>query len=429
MRVVLELLLTADGEAALASAGEWVSADPLVAATALRGAGFAADVASAALTQAVLRARAVAKFGPDAHRMYFTRSGLEQATRSVVARRRAERLAAAGVRLVADLGCGVGVDSLAFARAGLRVLAVDADPTTAAIAEANAAALGLDHLITVRCQDATTVNLSDVDAVFCDPARRQAGGGGRVFDPAAYSPPWSFVAGLPQRVPMTVLKLAPGIDHALLPPAAEAEWVSVDGDVVEAAVWAGPLATVRRRATVIRGDQAHQITGTGEREAPVGAMRNYVYDPDGAVVRSHLVAEFAATVAGVLADPHIAYVFADIPDIPDTTDTDPDIAAAGYAADAGPAGFAGTPFGRCFAVVEELPFALKRLRAALRERGVGRLEIRKRGVAVEPDRLRRELKLAGPAGATLILLRVGDTPRALLCQPVSGGQTRTPPAG
>jgi hypothetical protein len=220
-----------------------------------------------------------------------------------------------------------------------------------------------------------------------------------VFNPAAYSPPWSFVAGLPDRVPATVLKLAPGIDHALLPPSAEAEWVSVDGDVVETAVWAGPLATVPRRATVIRADQAHHLTGTGELGAPVGGIRSYVYDPDGAVVRSHLVAEFAATVAGELADPHIAYVFTD-------------------SASSTP-----TPLGQGFAVVEELPFALKRLRAALRERGVGRLEIRKRGVAVEPDRLRRALKLAGPAGATLILLRVGAAPRALLCQSV----TATPP--
>lgn len=396
---MLELLRTAEGEAALAAAGEWRSADPLAAVTALRGAGFAAELASAAITQAELRARAAAKFGPDADLMFFTRAGLEQATRAVVARRRAQRLAAAGVRQVTDLGCGIGADALAFAREGLRVLAVDADPVTAATAEANAAVLGLDHLITVRCQDATTVDLSNVDAVFCDPARRQGAGGRRVFNPAAYSPPWSFVAGLPDRVPATVLKLAPGIDHGLLPPSAEAEWVSVDGDVVEAAVWAGPLATVARRATVIRAEKAHHLTGTGERVAPVGGIRSYVYDPDGAVVRSHLVAEFAATVAGELADPHIAYVF---------TDSSPSSPIA---------------LGQCFAVVEELPFALKRLRAALRERGVGRLEIRKRGVAVEPDRLRRDLRLAGPAGATLILLRVGTTPRALLCQSV----TATPP--
>src|SRR4051794_14839670 len=197
--------------------------DPLAAAAALRADGIPPDQAAAALTQATLRRKATAKFGPDAARMLFTRAGLEQATRSVVANRRAARLAASGVRRIADLGCGIGADTIAFARAGIRVLAVDADPETAAIVAANVAALGLP--VDVHCGDATAVDLSEVDAVFCDPARRA--NGRRVFDPAAFSPPWSFVASLPDRVPMTVLKVAPGIEHGLLPAGAEAEWVSV----------------------------------------------------------------------------------------------------------------------------------------------------------------------------------------------------------
>ncbi len=207
-------------------------------------------------------------------------------------------------------------------------------------------------------------DLSDVDAVFCDPARRDVARGRRLFDPSAYSPPWSFVASLAERVPATVLKLAPGIDHALIPADAEAEWVSVNGSVVEAALWHGPLANVPRRASVLRGAEADVLTGTGDRAAPVGPRRRYLYDPDGAVVRAHLVAEFAASVSGTLVDPRIAYVFADVS--------------------------VATPFGPAFEVEAELPYGVKPLRAALRERGIGVLEIRKRGIAVEPDQLRRE---------------------------------------
>ena len=392
------------GEAALAASAALVergsaAVDPLAAATALRAAGFAPDLASAALTQAVLRRRAEAKFGVDAHEMFFTRTGLEQATRRVVADRRAARLAAAGIARVTDLGCGIGADALAFARSGLVVLAVDADPAAAAMAQANAEALGLADRLHVRCAEAAAVDMSDVDAVFCDPARRDSGRGRRVFDPAAYSPPWSFVVALAERVPMTVLKLAPGIDHALIPAAAEAEWVSVDGDVVEATIWCGPLATAPRRATAVRGSAVHELTGTGEVAAPVARVRRYLFDPDGAVVRSHLVAEFSSIVDGALADPRIAYVFADAP--------------------------ARTPFGRCFEVLEELPFPVKQLRFALRTRGIGRLEIRKRGVAVEPDRLRRELRLSGGAEATLVLTRVRERPTALLCR--TAGNSAPPP--
>src|SRR5690606_2969375 len=141
----------------------------------------------------------------DAGRLLFTRTGLEQATRCVVADRRAARLAAAGVRSVADLGCGIGADTLAFDRAGLTVRAVEADPVTAAVAATNVRACGLSGTVSVTCGDASTIELSDVDAVFCDPARRDAGGR-RIFDPAAFSPPWSFLVGLPARVPATVLK-------------------------------------------------------------------------------------------------------------------------------------------------------------------------------------------------------------------------------
>jgi SAM-dependent methyltransferase len=373
---------------ALALAAESADADPLTAATRMRSHGIAPDLAAAALTQADLRRRAAAKFGPAATGMFFTRAGLEQATRAVVADRRAARLAAAGVRTLADLGCGLGSDALAAARAGIRVYAVDADPLTAATARANVTAAGLDELVTVECADATTVEVERFDAVFADPARRRTGGG-RVFDPRSYSPPWTFVAGLAGRVPRTVLKLAPGIDHALLPPGAEGEWVSVAGDLVEAAFWCGPLAEVPRRATLLPGPLF--LTGTGTAAAPVGPVGAYLYDPDPAVVRSHLVAEFAEAVGGRLADPEIAYVYSDGP--------------------------VSTRFGRRLAVTDVLPFSLKRLRSLLRERGVGRLEIRKRGSALEPEKLRRDLRLSGPNAASVVLTRVAGAPTVLLCTP------------
>jgi hypothetical protein len=96
-------------------------------------------------------------------------------------------------------------------------------------------------------------------------------------------------------------------------------------------------------------------------------------------------------VEGTLADPHIAYVFADAP--------------------------APTPFGTCLEIVEELPYGLRPLRAALRARGIGALEIRKRGLAVDPDQLRRDLRLDGESSATLVLARLGTRPAAFLCHP------------
>ncbi|MFI7306159.1 class I SAM-dependent methyltransferase [Micromonospora aurantiaca] len=404
----LAALRTPEGSAALAAAERVAGGDPLAAAAALRSAGIPGGLAAAALTQAELRRRAAGKFGPVAAGMFLTRAGLEQATRRAVADRRAARLRAAGVTTLADLGCGLGADALAAGRAGIRVYAVEADPLTAEMAAANAGAAGLADLLTVSCGDATAFDVSPVDAVFCDPARRRADTGRRVFDPNAYSPPWDFVTGLAARVPRTVVKVAPGLDHALIPAGAEAEWVSVDGDLVEAALWCGDLAEVPRRATVLREKEgpllnasgskrvpSYHLTGTGAQEAPVGPVRRFLYDPDPAVVRAHLVAELAADLDATLADPSIAYLYAD---------------------EARP-----TPFARCLEITDVLPFSLKRLRALLRERRVGRVEIRKRGSALEPEKLRRDLRLSGEAAADLVLTRVAGDPTVLVCRPVPAG--------
>jgi SAM-dependent methyltransferase len=385
---LLALLRTPEGLSALELAREVSGGNPLTAAAALRTAGVTPALASAALTQVELRRKAAGKFGADADAMFFTRAGLEQATRRVVADRRAARLAAAGVRRLADLGCGLGADALAAARHDIRVYAVEADPATAALTAA-VEACGLADLVTVTCADATTVDVEAFDAVFVDPARRA--GNRRIFDPKAYSPPWDFIVGLTARVPRTVLKLAPGIDHALIPAGAEGQWTSVDGDLVEAAFWCGPLARVPRRATVLRGGAVHELTGDGVTRAPVGAPGGFLYDPDPAVVRAHLVAEFAASIGGRLADPDIAYVHTEAP--------------------------VDTPFGRRFVVTDVLPFSLKRLRILLRDRGVGRLEILKRGSALEPEQLRRDLRLSGKAAASIVLTRVAGAPVTLICQP------------
>ncbi|MET8282814.1 methyltransferase domain-containing protein [Micromonospora sp. NPDC005174] len=387
----LAALRTPEGSAALAAAAELAGGDPLTAASALRATGVPPTLAAAALTQAELRHRAVGKFGPAAAGMFLTRPGLEQATRRVVADRRAARLRAAGVRTLADLGCGLGADALAAARAGIRVYGVEADPVTAEMAAANAAAAGVADLFTVECGDATAFDVSRVDGVFCDPARRATGTGRRIFDPRAYSPPWDFVTGLAERVPRTVVKVAPGLDHALIPAGAEAEWVGVDGDLVEAALWCGELAEVPRRASVYR-QEIHQLTGSGDTEAPVGPPRRYLYDPDPAVVRAHLVAELADELDATLADPSIAYLYADHP--------------------------TRTPYARCLEITDVLPFSLKRLRALLRERRVGRVEILKRGSALTPEQLRRDLRLAGDQAASLVLTRIAGAPTVLIGRPV-----------
>lgn len=385
------------GRALLDSLPPYAEQDTLVAAEALRRRGVDPDLAAAALTQARLRSRAVSRLGDRAARTWWTPDGLEQVTRPVVAAAHARRFAGAvsggawspaGDGRVADLCCGVGGDLVALAAAGVSVLGVDRDPLTVEAARANVIDLGLSDRVELRLDDVTTTSLDGVGAVFVDPARRS--GGRRALDPGFWSPPLSFVLALADRLPVGA-KLAPGVPHALLPTDAEAEWVSDGGDLVECGLWTGPLGTgVARRATLLpRGDS---LTGDGTRRGEVGDVGAFLLEPDGAVIRAGLVAELGDLLAGRLLDPTIAYLTCD--DLPST------------------------PFGTAYAVLDVLPFGLKRLRTYLRAREVGRLTIKKRGTAVRPETLRPQLRLMGAAEATVVLTRVAGEQMVLVVDPI-----------
>ena len=376
-------LLTDDGQRLLAAATE-AGDDSLATQTRLRRTADAAHVA-AAVTQATLRVRARAKFGDLADRMYFTPDGYEQATRLRVAEHRAARLVASSAESVIDLGCGIGGDLIAGSRAGLICAGVDLDPVRVDVARANLDALGLAGAVSVA--DATTIDTSPFDVAFADPARRTARG--RTFDVDDWTPPWPFVETLLTRD--ACVKVAPGIPHDLVPEGVEAEWVSDQGEVKEAALWSGRLATTRRRATVIGDGGLATLTEDDDPGAPVREIGAFLYEPDGAVIRAGLVTAVAAGVSGGLVDEHIAYVTSD-------------------------ESFR-TPFARGYQVIEELPYREKLLRAALRERGIGRLTIKKRGVDIVPEELRKRLALAGDDEATIVLTRVAGRGTVLLVRP------------
>lgn len=379
-------LLTDAGQRLLARATEVGDADPLRAQETLRREPDAdAERAAAALTQVGLRRRAAEKFGDDAARLYFTPDGLEQATRRPVAAHRAARLAAFRADSLVDLGCGIGGDLMAAAAVGVTCVGVDRDPVRVAVAEANLAALQLSGAVGVA--EVTDVDLSPFAVAFADPARRTSAG--RTFDVDAWSPPWTFVQGLLARD--ACVKVAPGIPHELVPDGVEAEWVSHRGEVKEAALWSGSLASTARRATVIGDGGLATLTEDDDPGAEVREVGEHLYEPDGAVIRAGLVTAVAAGVQGGLIDEHLAYVTSD-------------------------ASFR-TPFARSYRVLEHLPYREKPLKAALRERNIGRLTIKKRGVEVVPEQLRRRLDLRGDEEATIVLTRVAGRGTCLLVAP------------
>lgn len=390
-------LFTPEALALLNAIGDLdAKADVLKLVSALRAEGYDPGLVAAVLSQAKLRRRARKKFGDFTDGMLFTEDGLEQASRLQAAALHAGRFRGAGISQVADLGCGLGAESMAMGAIDLNVRAFEIDEVTAALAVFN---LGAFDNVEVEQADITTLDLSQFEALFFDPARRELDGKGeratRKFDPAQFSPNFNWVLEQARTKP-TGIKLGPGHPHEAIAQDAEAQWLSIDGDLVELALWFGEVKRpkVARAATVVNSTGRHEIVSeTFESEpADVLALKQFIYEPDNAVVRSHLIADLAREVGASLISREIAYL---------SSDREID-----------------SPMMRGFRVIDEMAFDRKKLKAYLREQNIGTLEIKKRGVDVVPEQLRKEMSLKGEIAATLILTRVGDDHRALIAQPL-----------
>jgi hypothetical protein len=347
---------------------------------------FPSSLARAALETAILRREAAQKF-TQAEQMYFTREALEQASAEAVSAYRSRRYQ--GFQFALDLGCSVGGDTLALAPVA-RVIGLDRDPLRLGMAQANAQALGLRAqagFIQADLQDGLPLRFSGAQrtALFFDPARRTAGR--RTFSVEAYSPPLSSIRAWLESFPALGVKISPGVNlEEIQAYPAEVEFISLQGELKEAALWFGPFRTTRRRATVLPGP--YTMEGTASEPLTIEAPKAFIYEPDPSILRAGLVAALGARLDAAQLDPDIAYLTADQRVI--------------------------TPFARVWAVRDWFPFTLKRLRTYLRERGIGRVTIKKRGSPLEPERLQHDLRLEGEAQAVIFLTHLRGRPIVII---------------
>ncbi|HIP72115.1 MAG TPA: class I SAM-dependent methyltransferase, partial [Anaerolineae bacterium] len=289
--------------------------------------------AQAVLETVLLRQKAAVKFS-RAERMFFTRAALEQASSELVSGYRAERFRQAGCQRVADLGCGIGGDALALA-AVAEVTGVEWDPLRLAMAQENVRVYGQGKRFHPLQADLQALTPFAVDGVFFDPGRRDEQGR-RFYLVQQYQPPLALVDRWQEVAEYTAVKVSPGIHYDEIPPDAEIEFISLHGEVKEGVLWYdGFRAGAARQATLLPG--SHTLTSNdlpGE-DTAVTPPKAYLYEPDGAVIRAHLVQALARQLDATLLDPEIAYL---------TSDTVQE-----------------TPFARCFRLEDVLPFQLKRL--------------------------------------------------------------------
>lgn len=389
---IAEYLLSVPGRALLSEADVLLTnkAETLTALTRLRK-NAPPEIAVAAWEMAELRRRGQAKFGQQAAQMYFVREALEQASGRGVADYHATRMAASGVSTIADLGGGIGGDALAFAQAGLRVALYERDPIRALFAAENAHIAGFQPQITVVQADITEA-VPTTEAAWLDPARRRDSR--RVSDPEDYSPPLSWLHTLTHSgITGVGVKLSPAIDHALAERyEAELEFLSEGGECREALLWLGAAQSGDRlRATLMTPQGPLSLRGEADAPGqPLAQTGRYLYEPDPAVIRAHLVGTLGRQLDAAPVDPHIAYLLSDT--------------------------LTQTPFASSYEILDRFPYGKKRLQEALTARKIGRVIIKKRGFPQEPDEMRKQLKLRGSEEIIIILARIGKNHETFLCR-------------
>lgn len=400
------------GQAALAALPPYAADEVFTLSNRLRAQGHPPEFVAALLTQQRLRSLARGKFGDLASSVLLTADGLEQASRLEVAAAHAARYAGSGVSVVHDLGCGIGADAMALSRAGIEVQAVDADPVTAALAAANLAPWPRSSVRVGRAEDFTAPEARRRDSVgvFLDPARRipgvadAAGRTRRVFSVHQMSPSWDVVQSLASTVPATGAKLSPAFPHGSLPAGVEAQWTSWERVVVECALWWGPMAQrAGRTARLLSPSRAPVEVDEAMAQSPVPlayglpAVGRWLHEPDRAVMQAGLVGAVTAATNGCEVDSGLGYVL-----------TDSDVTV---------------PYARRYAVSEAMPLSEKVLRGWLRARGVTGVTIKKRGVVIDDERLRRALRLGRGAGSgaqvTIALTRISGSPVVIVLTPDS----------
>ena len=212
-----------------------------------------------------------------------------------------------------------------------------------------------------------------------------------------------------QQVPNLGVKVAPGIDYAALPSDAHVQWISDHGTVIEAGIWCGDLALEGsgRSALVIDDDGAHRLLDKENSPSIAPAqlkaapeLGEYLFEPDGAVIRAGLVAKVAEQLTAAPIAPQLAYLTGNCV-LPNDL----------------------IPFVRAWKIVQTLPTKPSALKAWAKRADIGALEIHKRGIDVEPEALRKRLHLQGTKQATIVLPRQGNKRRgkaiALLVEPTN----------
>ncbi|NTW68706.1 MAG: hypothetical protein HGB23_02510 [Chlorobiaceae bacterium] len=322
------------------------------------------------------------------HNLLYTPLSLEQASGERAAAYKSSFMS--GKKAI-DLSGGFGIDSMFLSRNFEEVLYCERDPLLCTLMEHNLKQCGIGN-VQVHHADSLTLLAGFPDNsfewIYVDPARREEGRRSVTLESA--SPDVVLNHDLLLRKAAKVcIKASPALElstlKATLPALSEIVVVSVDGECKESLLLLDRDAKdspVKLRAVALSSgsDAVVEVSGGHDAERAVApSLKEYLYEPDPAIIKARLSAVLAHDVGLEFMNSSVDYLTGD------------------RLVEAFP--------GRVFRVIESIPWKPKAFRAFLEKHNIRGASIQRRDFPLSPDELRKRFRLRESEQAFLFFTR------------------------
>ncbi|NJE47214.1 methyltransferase domain-containing protein [Thermococcus sp. GR7] len=245
------------------------------------------------------RIRAKDKFSRDD--LWMDLEGLRYATHEVVAKYRAERLAEFGVKSIADVSCGIGIQLIFYAMKVEKAYGVDIDPKKIEFARKNAEKYGVRNIEFINADSLApeTIERIDAEVIFSDPARPPEMPERRLED--LLPSPLAIYESYKHKTDSFIFDLPPQIRREKVPWKGEFEYIDLFGHLNRLTFYTEPLAKAERSAVVLpKGVRLESNPNLEDIVTWTEEPKQYLYEIPQAVDYADLLNELFHSVNGEL---------------------------------------------------------------------------------------------------------------------------------
>ncbi|WP_394335106.1 methyltransferase domain-containing protein [Thermococcus radiotolerans] len=199
----------------------------------------------------IARARIRAKDKFSRNDLWMDLEGLRYATHEVVAKYRAERLRELGIKSIADVSCGIGIQLIFYAMKVERAYGIDIDPLKVEFARRNAERYGVHNIEFINADSLSrdTIERIDAEVIFSDPARPPEMPERRLED--LLPSPLEVHEAYKSKTDAFIFDLPPQMRRERVPWRGEFEYIDLFGALNRLTFYTEPLARVERSAVIL----------------------------------------------------------------------------------------------------------------------------------------------------------------------------------